>query len=158
MYKILVCGTDLLLFLGCWPCRLFHFLHFLNRLTRSALLTISIISQQRAVAVAAAFRQVWVLWREHLHLLARIEFENLLFGRVSNAIGGGASLVGIALRVLAFENLHGGAAAVPTVGRQIVVPELVGGRQGYAVECGVLFAHAVLLALQRADTRKRGVY
>ena len=128
------------------------------RLASPTLFAVRIVCQQRAIAVAATLGQVRVFWWEHLHLLARIEFENLLFGRVGNAIGGSTGAVGIALRVFAFENLHGGAAAVPAVGRQITVPELIGGRQGYAIEGGVLFAHTVLLPLQRADTRKRGVY
>ena len=88
--------------------------------------------------------------REDHGLLARVEAEHFkpVCPILINMGGGFFALFGgfggVALRVFVFEYLYYGAPASPAIWRVIRVPEIVGGRQGCAVQSFVAFAHAVV--------------
>lgn len=92
-----------------------------------------VCQREFAVATGTPFGEIWVFGRKELQGFAGIVAEHLLFD------GGGAVVAplhgefGVRERVVVLDDLHGGAAAVPSVGWVVLVPEGVAGWQ-----CGVM--------------------
>ena len=124
-------------------------LYSCQRAARLALCTGRVVVKLLVLAVATPFREVRVFGREDLFLLAGIETEDLLLGFGGAGLPACNGLFGVALRVLATAYLYGGAAAVPTIGREVVVPEGVGGWQGNAIEGGVFLTELPQLDLRQ---------
>ena len=95
-------------------------------------------------AVAATLREVGVLGREQLELLARIVTENLLLGLGGAGLAGGDCRGRVRLGVVVAQNLDHGASAVPAIGRVIGIPEWVGGWERGVVESRVSLADALV--------------
>ena len=93
---------------------------------------------------------VRVLGREEPFVDAGVEAEDggLVVAESVETDGGFLSLAdglpAVGERVLALVDLHGRAAAPPSVGREIGSPERVVGGEGDAVQCGVFLADAVV--------------
>ena len=116
-------------------------------LAHPALLAVGVIRQLGEIALPASLWQIRVLRGEHLAGLARVEAEHggLVFAVLAN-LGGGAltslaGLVAVGKRVFVVQHLHGGASAVPAVGRVVLVPELVRWWECYPLKSGVLGTH-----------------
>lgn len=91
-----------------------------------------------------------MLGREEPFVDAGVEAEDggLVVAESVETDGGFLSLAdglpAVGERVLALVDLHGRAAAPPSVGREIGSPERVVGGEGDAVQCGVFLADAVV--------------
>lgn len=120
--------------------------------TRPALFGIGVVGQipDAAPAVAATLWQVRVLGWEEPFIDAGVEAEDggLVVAEPVELGGGFLSLAdglpAVGERVLALVDLHGRAAAPPSVGREIGSPEGVVGGKGDAVQCGVFLADAAV--------------
>ena len=108
-----------------------------------AFLTIDIIAEF-VVAFPAPFGQVGVFGREEFEFFAGVVSEYLLFWVAGAGVSPFGGFVAVALRVVLAQHLHHLAPAVPAVGRQVFVPELVARRQGNAIERGVRLPHALI--------------
>ena len=111
----------------------------------AALLALGVIGKsQTAAAVAAALGEIGMLLWKNRHLLSGVVAEDpglrVVGASVARRLGNGR----VGHGVIIAQHLLDGATAVPPVGREIELPELVGRRERGVVEGGVLGADALI--------------